>query len=208
MTKSKAREYLKEKFDAEVSDGLLDELNKIYNSKGLFNMKLLLHDAMALKDGGKLGPDPNLLAGGTVSADERPSSLRGIAMTPQQIESIFANKIMERLKLDQPMSTVHKIFKLSDTDGDVRFVNRAIMRNVLSKFDILPSDHDFEKFFQKHLRRADGTIEVRQFIQELLTAGNPTLTPYLPKDEAEFAAQVILTLTRLPSFLLPPTSTL
>ena len=77
------------------------------------------------------------------------------------------------------------------------------MRNVLSKFDILPSDQDFEKFFQKHLRRSDGTIEVRQFIQDLLTPENPTLNPYLPKDDAEFAAQVTRTLILtqpLPSF--------
>jgi len=190
MTKSKAREYLKEKFDADVNDNLLEELNKVYNAKGLFNMKLLLHDAMSLKDGGKLGRDPNLLKGGTVAADERPSSLRGVSFTPHQIETLFANKIMERLKLDQPMSTVHKIFKLSDTDGDVRYVNRTIMRNVLSKFDILPSDQDFENFFVKNLRRADGTIEVRLFLHDLLTEGNPTLNPFLPKDEEEFAAQV------------------
>ena len=54
MTKTQAREYLIEKFNANVSDALLDELSKIYDIKGLFNMKLLLRDAMALKDGVRL----------------------------------------------------------------------------------------------------------------------------------------------------------
>ena len=54
MTKTQAREYLIEKFNADVSDALLDELSKIYDIKGLFNMKLLLRDAMALKDGVRL----------------------------------------------------------------------------------------------------------------------------------------------------------
>ena len=46
-------------------------------------------------------------------ADERPSSLRGIRMTPKDIEKLFATKINERLKVDQPLASVHKIFKLT-----------------------------------------------------------------------------------------------
>ena len=57
MTKIQAREYLTEKFNANVSDVLLEELCKIYDIKGLFNMKLLLRDAMALKDGVRLDID-------------------------------------------------------------------------------------------------------------------------------------------------------
>ena len=66
------------------------------------------------------------------------------------------------------------------------------MRTVLSKFDILPSDTDFEQFFRKHLRRADGTIEVRALMIELLGASAATHNPFLPKDPEEFDAQVNL----------------
>lgn len=192
MTKDQAMQYFVQKFAVNVDDKLLNELHKLYNMKGLFNMKLFLRDAMAVPDQGKLGKDPNLLAGGTVTADEQPTSLRGIPMSPSTIENTLANKISERLKIDQPMSSVHKIFKVSDTDGDVRYVNRTIMRNVLSKFDILPSDADFECFFRKNLKRSDGLIEVRPFLIALLTAGDNVLNPFLPKDPEEFTAQCSL----------------
>ena len=65
------------------------------------------------------------------------------------------------------------------------------MRTVLSKFDIIPSDADFEQFFRKHLRRADGTIEIRALMVELL-GENATHNPFLPKDKEAFDAQVNL----------------
>jgi hypothetical protein len=83
------------------------------------------------------------------------------------------------------------VAQVGDTDGDVRYADRHTMRTVLSKFDIIPSDADFEQFFRKHLRRADGTIEIRALMVELL-GENATHNPFLPKDKEAFDAQVNL----------------
>ena len=112
MTKVQTKQFLEQKFGARVTDALLHELGLLYNAKGLINVKLLLHDAMVLPDVGKLGRDPDLLSGNTVTADEMPASLRGIRQTPEDIESLLAQKMVERLKNDQPMSHVHKVFKV------------------------------------------------------------------------------------------------
>ena len=186
MTKVRAKEYLEEKFDMTVGDTLLDALSRLYNSHHLIDMQLLLRDAIGRSED---GPKKGLLAGGTVRAEELPSSLRGIPWSPQDIERMLAQKIDERGKVGKPMSTVHKIFRLKDTDGDVRFVDRAIMRKVLGKYDIMPSDTDFERFYRKNCPRPDGMIEVRAFLTAILATGNSKLNPFLPKDAEEFQAQ-------------------
>jgi hypothetical protein len=114
MTKAQAKQFFEQKFGARVTDGLLDELALLYNAKGLLNVKLLLHDVMVLPDAGKLGRDPDLLSGNTVTADEMPASLRGIRQTPEDIEALFTQKMGERLQIDQPMSHGHKVFKVKN----------------------------------------------------------------------------------------------
>jgi len=198
MTKAQAKAFLELKFDAELSDYLHNELCKIYESKGLFNMKLLLRDALGLQDHVPDRANPNMLSGNTVKAEQMPATLRYAHQSPAEIERLFALKITERLKGDQPMSSVHKLFKLKPEDGDVRYVDRHIMRSVMSKFDILLSDEDFEQFYRKHLKRADGLVELRPFLVELLGPGkNPKANPFLPKDAEEIVAQRTLAQVRL-----------
>ena len=190
MALAQAKAFLEEKFDAQLSDFLYTELCKIYHSKGLFNMKLLLRDALGLQDTVPDRANPNMLSGNTVKAEEMPSTMRYSRQSAEDIHRLFALKITERLKGDQPMSSVHKLFKLKPEDGDVRYIDRHVMRSVMSKFDILPSEQDFDRFFQKHVTRADGLVELRPFLVELLGPGkNPKSNPFLPKDAEEVVAQ-------------------
>jgi hypothetical protein len=78
--------------------------------------------------------------------------------TPTDIENILRQKINERLKNDHPLSNLHKIFFVNpdlqdESNKDHRLINRIGLRSVLTKFDILPNDEDYNVFFNKHLTR-------------------------------------------------------
>jgi hypothetical protein len=188
MTKDQTRKFLSSKLNARVSDELLEHLAVVYESKGLVDVKRMLGDAMSLEEQGLLGRDQNLIAGCTVTVDQRPKSLRGLLFTPHEIEQMLAQKISERLRNDHPLSSLHKIFRGNNTGSNTRLMDRHDMRAVLCKFDIFSSDEEFEVFFSAH-DRGDGFVEVRKFLTYLLPADDHELNPFTPKDEGQFRTQ-------------------
>ena len=63
-------------------------------------------------------------------------------------------KINERAKNNNPLSTLHKLFK--DGSESTQTVSRDKIRSLFTRFDILTSEKDFEAFFKSH-DRGDGT---------------------------------------------------
>ena len=64
-------------------------------------------------------------------------------------------KINERAKNNNPLSTLHKLFKDGSSES-TQTVSREKIRSLFTRFDVLTSEEDFEAFFKSH-DRGDGT---------------------------------------------------
>lgn len=121
-----------------------------------------------------------------------PSALR-TKFTPQKIEEVLVTKIHERSRNNNPLSTLHKLFKKGEKNTQT--ITREDMQNLFRKFSILTSKEDFDNFYSWH-DRGDGLIDIRSFLLRLIPqpdhASNP-LAPKAPRNvstELHFANQL------------------
>lgn len=194
MTIPQCKEFLKVRLLLDLDElprPVIEEIETKYYNNGLVDIKLMLLEAMSLKEekvrdadeirGNSLATQ-TLLNGALVSVDRMPSSLSKSSMTPERIEEIIYLKCTERLKNEQPHASLHKMFRDPDS-ADSRVITKNGMRNVFSKFDIIMSHEEFDRFFAKH-DRGDGKIDIHTLLHCLMPPLNADANPFTPKDPA------------------------
>ena len=162
---------------------------KHYLRDTLVDARKMLYDAMAFNKASKPNGEGEKKSNTMIEAHELPSTLRSIRYTPEKIEEILVTKIGERAKNNNPLSTLHKLFKCGEKS--TKTINRESLSQVFKRFDILTSRDDFENFY-KHHDRGDGLIDIRHFLLRLIPQPDHSINPLAPKPSAEVKRQMSL----------------
>lgn len=203
MTEKQAKDFLRNRLDVDLDNNSVvpshvrDAVLVEYSVHGLVDIKRMLLEAMAIKEGrvrnnedmvGSL-PSQTLIQGATVSVDCMPTCLQKSTLSPEKIEELIFLKCTERLKNDHPHASLHKMFR--ESDGDPRTITRKGMRAVFHRFDILMAPAEFDAFYAKH-DRGDGKIDVHSFLKVIMPAVNPDVNPFVPKDPTRVKMETTL----------------
>ena len=172
---------------------LTDKVMKLtlshYYVDGLIDLRKMLYDTMAFSKDGKLALNARHRSNAIIESNELPCSIRAIKLDPEKVEEMLVLKINERAKNNNPLSTLHKLFK--DGGQTTKTVNKGAMQSLFSRFDILISQQDFDEFYSRH-DRGDGLVDVRQFLKKLIPAPNYAENPLAPKSVDEISRQTNL----------------
>ena len=162
-----------------------------YFKDSLVDVRKMLYDAMSFQAAGEhSGLSAKQRKNRIIVATEMPSALKEIKYTPEKIQDMLVLKINERAKNNNPLSTLHKLFK----DGSVvatKTVDREKIRGLLRRFDILLCEKDFDSFFKSH-DRGDGLIDIRKFLLKLIPQPDYANNPLAPKAPAVVSTELQL----------------
>lgn len=186
MTQKQAKEFFAKKLKFQVSDEILQQVLTKFNSTGLMDMRRIIFHAMRHDADGVLGKDQALINGASVTVDANPATLQHLRYTPLQITEMLYIKILGRMKTDQSLNGLRKL--LLENGQESRLVSRQSIRKLLSNFDIIVNQEDFEAFFSK-FDRGDGKVIVRKFFETILNVDQSNYNPFIPKSDEDFKLQ-------------------